>query len=364
MAMIKSVLLDLDNTLLHNPDRQWVASFREQWDRYFAASFGLKQASDSLRHAIGNLNREPAAFRTNADTILDALDAEMPLTKAELRAASARFYEADYCLLKAYTSPLPSAVQFVESLLNQNLLVAIATNPLFPEAATLERIAWAGLSEFAKDFAYITHSENMHFAKPSPAYFAEAVARVGVEPDEALLIGDSVRQTILEPASAIGIHTWKVDDNWDRASASSTTTFSAIRLAPQVRIIRSELAADHDITTIQSAIWLRFMGCWRKSSPITGCSGPTRTNGRYCRFSAIYGNRNRRCIARDCWRSSSRRIPSSQRPRRPVPTCRPATITATKSCIASSASVSKRLVCFPTWRHPNGTGQPDIAFSV
>ena len=209
--MIKAVLLDLDNTLLRNPDRQWVANFRQAWDRHFAARYGIEEASEALRHAIGQLNREPATYRANADTILDALALEMPLGNAELRAAVASFYAEDYCRLKATTAPIDLAAELVQSLLEQNLLVAIATNPLFPEAATRERIGWAGLSTFVSDFAFITHSENMRFAKPSPAYYAETVARVGVEPDETLLVGDSALNDIA-PASAIGIHTWQVND--------------------------------------------------------------------------------------------------------------------------------------------------------
>jgi len=209
--MIKAVLLDLDNTLLHNPDRQWVAAFRQQWDLHFAESYGIEHASSALRNAIGCLNREPVnTYRSNAATIFDALLYEMPLTNAALSSAITSFYQGNYRGLRENTAPIAMAVELVEALLGQDLLVAIATNPFFPEGATRERIGWAGLSGFVSDFAFITHSENMHFAKPSPAYYAETVARVGVEPDEALLIGDSVQNDI-EPATAIGIHTRQVN---------------------------------------------------------------------------------------------------------------------------------------------------------
>ena len=208
--MIKAVLLDLDNTLLHNPDRQWVAAFRRQWDSHFAKRYGIEHASATLRNAIGYLNSEPPSYRTNAAAMLDALAIDMPLAKDDLSTALTSFYEGDYICLRANTSPVARAVELVEDLLNQNLLVAIATNPLFPEVATHERLGWAGLSGSVSEFAFITHSENMHFAKPSPAYFAETVARVGVEPDETLIIGDSVRND-MDPARAIGIHTWQVN---------------------------------------------------------------------------------------------------------------------------------------------------------
>ncbi|MCY3833234.1 MAG: HAD-IA family hydrolase [Chloroflexi bacterium] len=215
--MIKAVLLDLDNTLLHNPDPQWVAVFREQWDRYFAKRYGIQDASAALRAAIRCLNSEPPSYRTNATVMLDALCSEMPLSRDDLSGAIADFYREDYGRLSATTSPVAGAAELVAALLNQNLLVAIATNPLFPASATEARISWAGLGEYLTEFAFITHSENMRFAKPSRAYYAEAVARVGVEPDETLIVGDSLENDIM-PADAIGIHTWQVNGD-DRLGA-------------------------------------------------------------------------------------------------------------------------------------------------
>jgi FMN phosphatase YigB (HAD superfamily) len=208
--MIKAVLLDLDNTLLRNPDTLWVAAFRESWDLYFAERYGIENASAALRNAIGCLNGQPPSYRTNAAVMLDALSSEMPLAKDGLSTALSGFYEGEYICLRTNTSPISGAAELVEELLNQNLLVAIATNPLFPGGATEERIGWAGLTDFVSEFAFITHSENMRFAKPSRAYFAETITRVGVEPDETLFIGDSLRNDIV-PASAIGIHTWQVN---------------------------------------------------------------------------------------------------------------------------------------------------------
>ena len=61
LAMIKAVLLDLDNTLLHNPDQQWMQTFRQGWDRHFASRCGIAQASDALRSAMGRLNSSDVA---------------------------------------------------------------------------------------------------------------------------------------------------------------------------------------------------------------------------------------------------------------------------------------------------------------
>ena len=208
--MIKAVLLDLDNTLLHNPNRRFSAAFRQQFDRHFSSCFGVEDASTALRPAIRAISNDSCNYATNTEVILRSLSAAFSLSRTETVAAFDSFYEGSYNELKSLTAPVSKAETLVERLLQQNLLVAIATNPLYPESAILKRIDWAGLSNFICNFAFVTNSDNMHFAKPSPAYFAETVARVGIEPDESLMIGDSLTNDI-DAARAIGLHTWQVN---------------------------------------------------------------------------------------------------------------------------------------------------------
>ncbi len=211
--MIKAVLLDLDNTLLHNPDRQWVQTFRQGWDQHFQASYGIMQAADALRGAIGRLNDGGDNCLSNADLIHDELRSRLSLSREELSRALDEFYAGPYHSFRETTAPIAGAAELVEELFNQNLLVAVATNPLFPESATFARIAWAGLGDFISEFAFVTNSENVHYAKPNPAYYAETIARVGVEPDEALVVGDSLVNDIA-PAESLGIHAWQVGEGF------------------------------------------------------------------------------------------------------------------------------------------------------
>ena len=237
--MIKAVLLDLDNTLLHNPDRQWVGTFRQGWDRHFEEQYGISRASEALRSAIGGLNGKGDACRSNAELIQDGLCSKLSLSCQELSRAIDDFYAGPYHGFRETTAPIAGSLAMVEALLNQNLLVAIATNPLFPESATLARIEWAGLGDYISEFAFVTNSENMHFAKPHPAYFAETIARVGVEPDEALVVGDSLTNDI-EAAQALGIHAWQVSEDKGLGAALErvrrpnwVNEFQAVEMTPE-----------------------------------------------------------------------------------------------------------------------------------
>ncbi len=205
-AMIKAVLLDLDNTLLHNPDRQFADAFRQAFDAHFLDGFGRASLSPSFHSAIQILSRQRDMMTANAEVIIACLAQALQTSSEAVQKALTSFYQHPYDRLRQYAAVVPMAYQLVQTLLEQNLSVAIATNPIYSEAAILKRIDWAGLSDFVGDFAFVTHSENMHFSKPQPAYYAELVARIGIEPDETLMVGDSETHDV-RPARILGIHT-------------------------------------------------------------------------------------------------------------------------------------------------------------
>lgn len=208
--MIKAVLLDLDNTLLHNPDRQWVSAFRQRFEEHIVDCFGMTRGAEALRSGINAIYAERESFSTNAALLRTGLADGLSQPVAAITHALASFYAGRYEQLASLTAPISKADALMNCLLGQGLLVAIATNPLFPELATRRRLIWAGLGAYIDELAFITHSENMHAAKPDPAYYAETLARVGVEPDEALMVGDSAVND-MRPAASLGIHTWQVD---------------------------------------------------------------------------------------------------------------------------------------------------------
>ena len=212
--MIKAVLLDMDNTLLGNPDARFAAAFRELFDNFFREEYGVEGSVAALRDGIGNIGRPRQPIPTNFEAMLDCLELALPLSREEIGAALARFYGEIYPKLQPLIEPEAGAGDLIAQLLQQGLLVALATNPLYPESAILQRLDWAGLGGWIDEFAFITHSENMHYAKPQPEYHAETIARVGVEPDEALMVGDSAVNDI-QPAHCLGSAAWHLASDGD-----------------------------------------------------------------------------------------------------------------------------------------------------
>ncbi len=96
----------------------------------------------------------------------------------------------------------------MKKLKNDGFRLILATNPIFPAAATESRIAWAGLDK--EDFElYITY-ENSHFCKPNPDYYKEITERLSLDPAECLMVGNDT----LEDAAAekIGIRFFLLTD--------------------------------------------------------------------------------------------------------------------------------------------------------
>ncbi len=240
--MIKAVLLDMDNTLLHNPDARFASAFRQLFDDFFRDEFAIDSSIHALRAGFANMGRDLANCPANTEALVDCLAHWLPLSRNDADQALRRFYAEVYGELQPLVSPVDSAAALIESLLEQGLLVAIATNPLYPESAILQRLEWAGLGGLASEFAIVTHSENMHFAKPQPEYMAEVVARVGIEPDEALMVGDSAVNDI-QSARAIGCPTWHVPTDGSLAELAQRIQSDTWREVVQPLALQPEMIA-------------------------------------------------------------------------------------------------------------------------
>jgi FMN phosphatase YigB (HAD superfamily) len=213
--MIKAVLLDLDDTLLRTNTDQFVAQYIAQvchllleHDPSLAtAEIPIDKAiTRATRALIGNL--DPTL--TNAEVFAHAMYDMLGLSISELRPLFEGYYRGTYGELAAGVAVVPAAAVLVKRLVDMGLIVVIATNPLFALEPIMLRLKWAGLDQPTIPYALVTHLDNMHFAKPHPQYYEEILARIGVEADEALMVGDSVQNDIV-PAANTGMNTFWID---------------------------------------------------------------------------------------------------------------------------------------------------------
>ena len=95
--------------------------------------------------------------RTNREAFWSFFDGQFPVSLEESERIALSFYNADFNQAAAATRPTPLADRVVKAAKKKGLEVYLATNPVFPRCATMNRIRWAGLD--AEDFRIITTYE-------------------------------------------------------------------------------------------------------------------------------------------------------------------------------------------------------------
>lgn len=206
--MIKAILLDLDNTLLQNPDRDFATAFLGQLKAHFAEQLDDAGASTQFHQALRSLSDTARnGQQTNLDRIVEAMGISDLDQTERITASINNFYTGPYHHLQSCIQPVAGAADLIHQLRDAGYTLVIATNPFYPTTAIQERMVWGGLPTDDDLYALITGADVMHFCKPDPAYYAEILGRVGVEPDEAIMIGDSQRNDI-RPAQTLGIRTY------------------------------------------------------------------------------------------------------------------------------------------------------------
>lgn len=205
---ITTVLFDLDGTLLPMDQDLFVKTY-----------FGL------LARRLAPLGYEPEALiksiwagtiamiknngeKTNEEVFWDYF--------ASVHGEKARddlpefdaFYREDFDKVKEVCGFNAKAREIVGFIKSKGLRVALATNPIFPAIATEKRTAWAGL--VPEDFELYTTYENSRYCKPNPEYYKEIINRLGVNPEECLMVGNDVSDDMV--AEKLGMKVFLLTD--------------------------------------------------------------------------------------------------------------------------------------------------------
>lgn len=105
------------------------------------------------------------------------------------------YYRNEFQNVKAACGYTEMARATIEKCKALGLRVALATNPLFPAIATLSRIRWAGMDP--EDFELVTTYENSASCKPNLLYYKEVMGKLGVVPEECLMVGNDVSEDMI-----------------------------------------------------------------------------------------------------------------------------------------------------------------------
>ena len=205
-----TLLLDLDDTLLDTNLDTFIPVYIEAFSAFLKNDVDPELTLSALLSGT----RKMMANSDPSRTLQQVFDAEfypkVGFEKESLQPRIDQFYEEAFPKLKYLTSPRPEAVEMVEWALAHGIRLAIATNPLFPLAAIQHRMRWAGLPPEKFPFEVVSAYEAFHFAKPSPAFFAEALGQMGWPDGPVVMVGDDVKRD-LPGALALGLPIYWID---------------------------------------------------------------------------------------------------------------------------------------------------------
>lgn len=206
--MTLTLLLDLDDTLLKTNLDAFVPAYFQALTKHLSARVPPEKMLSALVSGtrLMNENEDPSC------TLQDVFEAEfylkLGIPKKDLSDEIEKFYDEVFPLLASVTSTVPEARPFVEWAVSQGYRIAIATDPFFPRKATYHRLRWAGFDP--SQFELVSTFEQFRFSKTHPAYYAEALGRMGWPDGPVLMVGDSLERDIL-PARKLGLATYHVN---------------------------------------------------------------------------------------------------------------------------------------------------------
>ncbi len=200
---MQAILIDLDGTLLATSFDTIMEAYTQGIASYFETWISKKEFISALMESTEAMVTNDSVNQTNMEVFTNDFFPRINLDP-NLAGLFEQYYLKEFPKLKGNAKPDPFARDMVEWAFANNKKVVIATNPLFPLEAMVERLRWAQVADYKYDL--ITHCDNMHFCKPNPKYYLEISEKISVLPEKCLMIGDDAYND--GPAATIGMDTF------------------------------------------------------------------------------------------------------------------------------------------------------------
>lgn len=215
--MIKAILFDLDATLLPMDQDLFLKTYMGKMAKKMTA-FGYKAEEFIEAIWLGSYEMiKNDGSRSNEEAFWSYFCKRFGEGAREHEPYLDEFYRNEFCSVKSVCGYDAASRRIVERIKAAGIPVILATNPVFPEVATNERIKWAGLEPELFDF--ITTYENSRFSKPNPKYYLEIAEKIGVAPEDCLMVGNDTSDDM--SAAKAGMQVYLVTDNLINKSGES-----------------------------------------------------------------------------------------------------------------------------------------------
>jgi len=202
------VLFDLDGTLLPMDQDAFVKSYFGKLAAKLAP-YGydpqtlvkaIWAGTDAMVKNDGKKRNEEVFWETFRAICGEKVWQDMPVFED--------FYQNEFDTVKEVCGFAKESAKIVHRLKERGFRVVLATNPLFPPAATRCRIRWAGL--LPEDFELCTTYDNSAFCKPNLDYYREILQKVGLSAGECVMVGNDVAEDMI--ANKLGMKVFLLTD--------------------------------------------------------------------------------------------------------------------------------------------------------
>ena len=206
--MTKTLLIDLDGTLLQADTEEFVRQYMKSLAFYIKDFYHPEKFIQAIWESTEEMIKNLDSNFTNKEIFSKHFLEKSGVTDSEVWPLFDRFYLEQFPKLKGHINSSSISKDIVEIAKNQGRKIVIATNPLFPKNAIVERLRWLELDNFPFDL--ITAYEDSHFCKPHKYYFEEILDKIGTKPEDAIMVGNDMQEDMV--ASELGMSTFLVND--------------------------------------------------------------------------------------------------------------------------------------------------------
>lgn len=201
---ITTILFDLDGTLLPMDQDVFIKMYLKSLAKHMS-QYGYEP--NSLIKAIWSGTNDMIlnnGVESNEKVFWNKFSQIYGEEKLKDESKFEEFYINEFPKLKEVCGYNPLIHELFNIIRQKGLRIVLATNPIFPKIATKQRIEWAGLNY--DDFELVTTYENSKYAKPNVKYYQDIISRLGIIPEECLMVGNDVDDDMV--ARKIGINTF------------------------------------------------------------------------------------------------------------------------------------------------------------
>ena len=213
MATLKAVVFDMDDTLLSINLSAFIGVFALDEANLLAQVarkpiVSLFSPLGSAMLALNNGDRAQGDTRTNRQFFADEIERRCGIPILEPAIADMLdFYEREVLPKKndrtISARPREGAHEAVQTVLDHGMRIALLTNPSFSRSCIECRMGWGDMLDMP--FELVTTWENSTRVKPSADYYRDSLAKLGLAPEETLMVGNDPKRDF--PSPSIGLKT-------------------------------------------------------------------------------------------------------------------------------------------------------------